>query len=79
MNLWWELFGIDDSALGVWIANAARLVTVTVAILLTIYKDRFWRPVDSTVGWDNKSSKQNCAEASVRDNAKFSLLWQPAA
>ena len=41
MNLWWELFGIDDSALGGWIANGARLLTVTIAILLTIYKDRF--------------------------------------
>ena len=41
MNLWWELFGIDDSALGGWIANGARLLTVTIAILLTIHKDRF--------------------------------------
>jgi len=41
MNLWWEIFGIDDSALGGWIANGARLLTVTVAILLTIYRDRF--------------------------------------
>jgi membrane protease YdiL (CAAX protease family) len=82
MNLWWELFGIDDSALGGWIANGARLLTVTVAILLTIYKDRFWTPLDSTrthlTGSDNNSSKENRAEASVPNNDKFSLVCQPA-
>ena len=46
MNLWWEVFGVADTALGGWIANGARLLTVAVAILLTIYKDRFWKPVD---------------------------------
>jgi hypothetical protein len=39
MNLWWEIFGIDDSALDGWIVNGARLLTVTIAILLAIYKD----------------------------------------
>ena len=48
MNLWWEVFGIDDTALGGWTANGARSLTVTIAILLTIYKDRLWKPVDST-------------------------------
>ena len=78
MNLWWELFGIDDSALGGWIANGARLLTVTIAILLTIYKDRFWGPFDATSThvseWDNKSSNQNRAEASVPNNGKFSFV-----
>jgi hypothetical protein len=82
MNLWWEVFGIDDSALGGWIANGARLLTVTIAILLTIYKDRFWKPLDSTSTrvsrWANKSSKQHRAGTSVPDNDKFSLVWQPA-
>jgi len=82
MNLWWELFGIDDSALGGWIANGARLLTVTVAILLTIYKDRFWKPLDSApthlIGRNDGSSKQNCAEASVPDVDGFSPVWQPA-
>ncbi|PYJ17886.1 MAG: hypothetical protein DME96_04520 [Verrucomicrobia bacterium] len=44
MNLWWELFGVADTALGGWIANAAHLLTIAVAILLTTYRDRFWKP-----------------------------------
>jgi hypothetical protein len=44
MNLWWEVFGVADTALGGWIANVARLFTVVIAILLTVYKDRFWKP-----------------------------------
>jgi hypothetical protein len=69
MNLWWELFGIDDSALGGWIANGARLLTVTIAILLTIFKDRFWKPLDSApthlLEQEHRSSEQNRAEASL--------------
>jgi len=56
MNLWWELFGVAETALGGWIANGARLLTIAAAILLTIHKDRFWKsvgsernPVDQTV------------------------------
>jgi membrane protease YdiL (CAAX protease family) len=45
MNLWWEIFAVDETALGGWLANGARLVTVAVAILLTIYKNRFWSPL----------------------------------
>lgn len=45
MNLWWAVFAVDDTALGGWLANAARLATVAVAIVLTIYKDRLWKPV----------------------------------
>jgi len=47
MNLWWEVFGVADTALGGWIANGARLLTIAIAILLTIHKDRFWKPVSS--------------------------------
>jgi uncharacterized protein len=52
MNLWWELFAIDDTALGGWMANGARGATIVLAILLTIYKDRIWktapaRPADA--------------------------------
>ena len=43
MNLWWEIFGVDESALGGWVANGSRLATVVVAIVLTIYKDRIWK------------------------------------
>lgn len=43
MNLWWEIFAIDDTALGGWIANIARLLTIALAITLTIFKDRIWK------------------------------------
>ena len=45
MNLWWEIFAVDGTALGGWLANAARLLTVLIAIILTIYKDRIWKPL----------------------------------
>ena len=42
MNLWWEIFAIDDTALGGWYANGARLATIALGILLTVFKDRLW-------------------------------------
>jgi membrane protease YdiL (CAAX protease family) len=45
MNLWWEVFAVDDTALGRWLANGARFATIACAIFLTIFKDRFWSPV----------------------------------
>jgi membrane protease YdiL (CAAX protease family) len=45
MNLWWEVFAVDGTALGGWLANGARLLTVFLAIMLTIYKDRIWKPL----------------------------------
>jgi hypothetical protein len=45
MNLWWEVFAVDDAALGGWLANGARFATIACAIFLTIFKDRFWSPV----------------------------------
>jgi hypothetical protein len=42
-------FAVDDTALGGWLANGARFATVAVAILLTIFKDRFWKPVAAAV------------------------------
>jgi len=36
MNLWWELFAVDESALGGWLANGARLATIGIAIVLTL-------------------------------------------
>jgi uncharacterized protein len=63
MNLWWELFGVAETALGGWIANGARLLTVALAILLTIYKDRIWKPVADESDWladdDCSSSNRN--------------------
>lgn len=47
MNLWWEVFAVDDTALGGWLSNGARLATVIVAVLLTIYKDKIWKPLPS--------------------------------
>jgi membrane protease YdiL (CAAX protease family) len=35
MNLWWEVFAVDDSALGGWLANGARIATVVLAIVMT--------------------------------------------
>ena len=39
-NLWWEVFAVDDTALGGWVSNGARLATIIIAVLLTIYKDK---------------------------------------
>lgn len=50
MNLWWEVFAVDDTALGGWLANGARLVTVVLAIALTICKDRIWKPLPLAAG-----------------------------
>jgi membrane protease YdiL (CAAX protease family) len=40
MNLWWEVFDVADSPLGGWGANVARLLTVVLAICLTLQRDR---------------------------------------
>lgn len=37
MNIWWYLFAVDTSALGGWLANIARLATIAVSIVLTLY------------------------------------------
>ena len=49
MNLWWEVFAVDDTALGGWVSNGARLATIIIAVLLTIYKDKIWKPLPSEV------------------------------
>ena len=36
MNLWWMLFAVDQTALGGWLANAARAGTVVLAIVVTL-------------------------------------------
>ncbi|NNE67845.1 MAG: CPBP family intramembrane metalloprotease [Pyrinomonadaceae bacterium] len=43
MNTHWMLFAVDETALGGWLANIARLATVLAAILLTVYKDKIWK------------------------------------
>jgi membrane protease YdiL (CAAX protease family) len=70
MNLWWEIFGVAETALGGWIANAARLATIALAILLTIYKDRLWKTGMREVDWrsENRSyfSKLRASQSSSR-------------
>jgi hypothetical protein len=66
MNLWWEVFAVDDTALGGWLANGARLATVIIAVLLTIYRDKFWRPLPSE-GEDLDSQPTEKSTAPPRD------------
>jgi membrane protease YdiL (CAAX protease family) len=82
MNLWWEVFGVADTALGGWIANAARLLTIMAAILLTIYRDRFWKPLTSERTAVDQTTEQGCAGGPVDQKlasvAELFLIWQPA-
>ena len=55
MNLWREIFGVAETALGGWIANAARLATIALAILFTIYKDRLWKTDVPEVDWRSEN------------------------
>jgi membrane protease YdiL (CAAX protease family) len=43
MNLWWDLFAVDTTALGGWLANAARLATVVIALVLAERRRRATR------------------------------------
>ena len=65
MNLWWEIFGVAENALGGWIANAARLTTIALAILLTIYKDHLWKTDVREIDWrsENRSYFSNLRAA----------------
>ena len=40
MNGWWEIFDVDDTALGGYMANIARLLTIGISVVLTVYKVR---------------------------------------
>jgi membrane protease YdiL (CAAX protease family) len=40
MNLWWNVFDMADSPLGGWGPNLMRLLTVILAIALTLFRDR---------------------------------------
>lgn len=62
MNLWWEVFNVDDTALGGWLANGARLATVIVAVLLTIYKDKIWKPLPSEAANIDLMSEEKTTE-----------------
>ncbi|TAE29015.1 MAG: CPBP family intramembrane metalloprotease [Cytophagales bacterium] len=36
MNAWWGLFAVDNTALGGWVANGCRVLTIALSIWLTI-------------------------------------------
>jgi len=81
MNLWWELFGVADTALGGWIANGARLLTITAAILLTIYRDRFWKPLTTGRNGADQAARSCGGGPADRKLANLNetfLIWQPA-
>jgi len=82
MNLWWELFGVADTALGGWIANAARLLTIAVAILLTTYRDRFWKPLTSEGNAVDQTTEQSCGRSpgdrKLANSDEPFLIWQHA-
>jgi uncharacterized protein len=59
MNLWWEVFAVDENSLGDWFANAMRFASVFLVIILTIYKDKIWKPL--------QIEKENVAEF-AKDN-----------
>lgn len=40
MNLWWEVFAVDRTAIGNWAANGARALAVAAAIVITLRKTR---------------------------------------
>ena len=71
MNLWWEVSAVDDTALGGWLANGARLTTIVLAIILTIYKDRRWSPIPATsaVTFDDQRH-----DFEVRDDSSVRLV-----
>jgi membrane protease YdiL (CAAX protease family) len=74
MNLWWELFAVDGTALGGWLANGARLLTVFLAIILTIHKDRIWKPL--SIEAQNVTEK-NLDEMTKGDGGKPLNLMLP--
>lgn len=40
MNLWWNVFDLADSPLGGWGANLLRVLTIVLAIILTLNRER---------------------------------------
>lgn len=40
MNLWWEVFAVDRTAIGSWAANGARACAIAAAIVITLLKTR---------------------------------------
>lgn len=44
MNLWWDLFGVGNTALGGWFSFSLQLGTMLFAVALTLYIKRAKRP-----------------------------------
>jgi hypothetical protein len=42
MNLWWYIFEVDTTALGGWLANIARLLTIVLSVAVTLLAPRIW-------------------------------------
>jgi len=40
MNLWWDAFDVDETALGGWLANGVRLAVIGLSVLVTLYPVR---------------------------------------
>ena len=40
MNGWWAVFEMADNPLGGWVPNALRLLTVGIAIAITLFRSR---------------------------------------
>jgi hypothetical protein len=43
MNLWWYIFEVDTTALGGWLANIARLLTIVLSVAVTLLAPRMWK------------------------------------
>lgn len=41
MNLWWDIFDVDNSALGGALANVARIAVILLSIVATYYRIRY--------------------------------------
>lgn len=58
MNGWWEIFAVDDTALGGYMALIARLLVVGISIVITLYKDDLIKRLSGS----NVSSDKNLTE-----------------
>lgn len=49
MNLYWDVFALGDGPVGAWPGTVAQLVTVILAIVLTVYRGRIRKPAATTM------------------------------
>ena len=71
MNFWWDVFAVDNTALGGWLANIARILTVIIVIVLTLNKDKIWNRLpleEENIGeFDDEDLVKNGDEHNVRN------------